>query len=487
MITGEARVTVRNSALLLAQRGVYVAGGLLFAALVPRLMRPGVYGQYALLTSISAWFLLLTALGSTPVLGRHASQLARRGEVEPLQKLFAGYALLRLASGALAAGLFLLVMRLWLPDIALAALGAVAGALLIRAASQPLFDLSLGLNRAARWAAAETTRRWVSVLLVVAGFLLAGLPGACLGLLLSEVAVLALGVAWSRPYLAAGRPRLDLRFLAPYLRLGLIFAASDLLVSAFANSGEVLVQAATGDYAQVGYFGLADNVYRVASQTISQFVLAFLPLLSALQAGGEADALRAWVERILKWLAVGGVFLVYGALFLAADLVPPLFGAAYRPAAAYLLPLALTLLLQGVVSVGHVLAIACDRPRVVLAAVAARLGVFWLLGFPLVAWQGGLGACLTVLVATAVCGGYYALRLRDVAGRSVRKWALVAALGALFLPLAWLRGSWPANLALYGATAAASAGLLFGLRLITPHELRAVWQALWRVRVGAEG
>jgi O-antigen/teichoic acid export membrane protein len=87
-MSAKAQITVRNAGLLLMQRGVNATGGLLFAVLIPRLMGPEVYGQYALVTSLSIWFVLFSGLGFTPVIGRYVPQFTCQGDRQGLQALF---------------------------------------------------------------------------------------------------------------------------------------------------------------------------------------------------------------------------------------------------------------------------------------------------------------------------------------------------------------------------------------------------------------
>jgi O-antigen/teichoic acid export membrane protein len=85
----EARATVRNVSFLLPQQSFAALGSFLFAVLVPRLMGPQVFGQYALIYSLSIWLMLFSSLGLTQVIGRYVPQFAASGEREPLQ-LFMG-------------------------------------------------------------------------------------------------------------------------------------------------------------------------------------------------------------------------------------------------------------------------------------------------------------------------------------------------------------------------------------------------------------
>ncbi|MBC8255194.1 MAG: oligosaccharide flippase family protein, partial [Ardenticatenia bacterium] len=116
-MTSGAPGTIRNAGLLLAQRVAFVASALLFAVLVPRLMGPDLYGRYTLTTSLAFWFVLFSGLGSNQVTARYAPQFVLEGDRQGLQQLFGSLVIVRLLSGALAAGLYLLLTILWLSDL----------------------------------------------------------------------------------------------------------------------------------------------------------------------------------------------------------------------------------------------------------------------------------------------------------------------------------------------------------------------------------
>src|SRR3990170_1680452 len=196
----EAQITVRNVGLLLAQRNFHIAGNFLFAALVPRLMGPGNYGRYALITSLALWFALFSRPGLTQVMGCFVPQFRIQGDQKGLKKLFNNLLTVNLAGGALATGLYLLFTVLWLRDLSLLLLTTMAGTILVRALAHPFFALFLGLNQAARWGMAEIFRRWFSIVFLLSGFYLGGLQGACLGLLLTDLSVLFIGIWWGRSY-----------------------------------------------------------------------------------------------------------------------------------------------------------------------------------------------------------------------------------------------------------------------------------------------
>jgi O-antigen/teichoic acid export membrane protein len=271
--------------------------------------------------------------------------------------------------------------------------------------------------------------------------------------------------------------------MMPYLRFGLVFFASNLVIAAFRRSGETMIRIFAGDYAQVGYFGLAYDIFLTAATVMPFLTLSYAPLFTALLAQGQTEAVRRWSERLLKGLAIGGIMVLFGVLLLGEDLVPLVLGDAYRPVAANLVPLTLALLALALGSVARLLALVHDRPGVALASAVVRLAAFWGLGPLLVAWRGALGGCLAVLAASILYGAYSTWRIRRTLRYSLRPWALTIALAGLFLPLAWLPplAGVPTLLTgagLYVTFLAGYGGALLLLRIITPAEIEALWRVI---------
>jgi O-antigen/teichoic acid export membrane protein len=473
----EARITVRNAGFLLAQRGFHIVASFLFAVLVPRMMGPSDYGRYALVTSLYLWLVWGSDLSSSQVMGRYIPHFMLQGEKERLQKFFSNLLAVSLLSGALCACLYLLFTSLWLTDLDLILLVTMSVTLLFRTAGHPFFTLFLGLNQAARWGMGEFLRHWFILFLVIIGFYLSSLRGAFLGLLLTELIVLSIGVWWGKPYLSWTELRPDVRYLAPYLRFGLIFLIFNLLSAAFQSSGEVLVRLFYPDYVQVAYFGLTNNVYLTIGLAIPQFTIAFAPLMITLQAQGKTENVRQWIERLINGLTVGGMFVVFGVLFLGNNLVPLILGAAYLPVAANLLPLSLTLWAQVLSSVAILLTLVYNTPKTAVMSAFIRLAALWIFGPFLIAKWGSLGGCFAVLLASAIYAGYLTWRMKGMITYSLRKWTSIIALGFIFLPLLWLRSSWSINVLLYAVFIIGYCIILIVLRIITLSEVLAIGRA----------
>ena len=471
---------VRNLGLLLILRGLLVAGGVVVAAVVPRLMGPTGYGQVALLVALSFWFTLAASLGFTQVMGRHVPHFGQTGDDKGLRAFFGNLLAIRMAAGLLAAGLYLAATTTWLRDLDAVAMAILAGAVFVRAPAGLFFSFYLGLNQAARWGIADIVRQWGTLAFMLPGYLLSGLRGAALGVLLAELVVLLVGLIGARPFLTWAAIRIDLHGVAPYLRLGLIFYVGDLVLAAFERSGEALVRATCGDYAEVGFFGVAYSAYLTAAVGLPQIALAFAPLLTILRLEGDRAAVRLWIERLLKWQALGSVVMVLAAVLIGRDLVPLVLGSAYRPVAANLILLATGLVALSLTSAANLSALTHDRPAVALVAAVLRLGTFWLLGLSFAGRWGSWGASLAVLGAVVAQAGFFTWRMRKVVGYSLRRWAWVVGLGVIFLPLGLLRSSPAVDAALFGVFVMGYGGLLFSLRLVTVDELGVMWRAVRR-------
>jgi Membrane protein involved in the export of O-antigen and teichoic acid len=472
------RTAIRNVRMLLLLRGFILAGGVATATLVPRTMGPATYGRYDLITMLTFWFTMLGGLGTTQVVSRQTPQLEHEGAVERLRALFGNLFALRALTSVAVALLYLLATRLWLRDLEWPVLLVLSAAVLLRGPANLCYSLFLGQGRIAHWALPEVVRQWGSVAFALPCFLLGGLRGAAIGYLVSETIIFTIGLAGARRSLTRSALRLDLRAVAPHLRVGLVFYAAELAASAFERSGAVLVRGVTHDYAQVGLFGVSYQIFTAAVLSSTQLSTSFVPLITVLRAKGEHAELKVWIERLVKWLAVVATLGLLGSVILGKDVVPVVLGRAYASVFRNVVVLSATLLFLPLTHVCSMLALTHDRPRVLIQATAVRLLCFWGLGVPLVSRWGSLGACVAVLFATGAQAVTLLWKSRSLVGTALSRWAVVVGAGLAFAPLAYLRASPALNVVLY---AAAAAGYLFALRAlgtISARELRALFQAL---------
>ena len=137
MMKAEAHAALRNASWVMAQRVFQIVIGVVFALLVPRLMGPLVFGQYALVTSISLWFALLTGLGAASMMTRSVPMFLLKGDIAGLQKFVSSLLVLRIVTGVFAGALYLALTAFWLRDIDVIALLFMAGAVSCRTKTRP--------------------------------------------------------------------------------------------------------------------------------------------------------------------------------------------------------------------------------------------------------------------------------------------------------------------------------------------------------------
>ncbi len=467
----DARHTIRNAGLLMAQRVLHVAGATLFAAIVPRLLGPAEFGRFALLTSVSMWFVLLSGMGAVSMMTRAVPRLVAARDEDGLRRLATSLVALRAATGACSAAGFFLVATLVLGEPDLVAAALVAGSVFSRTVGNLGFALLLGLNDAARWGIGDLVRRWLILLLVPAGFLAHGLRGAFFGLLGAEMFVLAWGLWWTRTYLRRDALDISRKHLGPILRMGGLFAAGNLLLTLTQRSGETLVRFATGSFEEVGFFGAAYAVLLTVAHAMGQLTASLAPHLVGEFEQDRRAAIARWLERVLKYLVALAVFCVAGAAMLGPDLVPALMGVKFAPVAANLAVLTLILLPVAVGSVGRLQSLVLNRPGTIIAGAAIEFIAFWAIGFPLAARFGSFGAVAASLPASALYAWFVIARMRPALPFSLRPARRALAAAGIFVPLLLAAPAWPLNLLLYAAGAAAYAGLLLRLRVVTFAEI----------------
>ena len=470
----DARRTTRNAGWLILQRGVHVVTATLFALLVPRLMGPVGFGKYALLTSVAMWFGMLSGLGAVSLMTRVVPQLSAAGDTAGLRKLVTSLLALRGSTGLLAGLSYFAIVAVLAGEIDRVAVTLIAAAVFCRAIGNSCFSLFLGLNRAARWGLGDLARHLLTLAGVLVGFPIAGLRGACAGILAANVVVLVAGLIGARPYLRWSALDLRREYLAPYLKVGTSFAAGNLLLALAQRSGETIVRMASHDYTQVGFFGAAYNAYLNGAYVLWHSAIAFAPLLVGLQHRDDTAGVSEWLGRLLKWMTVGAALVALATALVGDDVVPRLLGPAYAPVAASLWPLSLSLFMMAACSVGRLGALVVDRPWLSAGAAASELAVCWTAGLLLAPRYGSEGMAWAVLCGTAAYAAVITWRTRDGIGYSPRAAIEAAALVVPWLVLAFFRGGPLRNAALLVVASAGYLGLLGWRGVITLDELRSL-------------
>src|SRR3990172_8573096 len=161
---------VRNAGWLVALRVLHLASGVVFAAIIPRLMGRADYGRYALLSSLADWFVLAGGRGFVQVFAQRAPRLLASGYVGVVRKLFGRLLAIRLFASTLLAIAYFIILRLWLADLPQLAIAALAAAIFVDAMTGVVFAIFIGLGQAAKWGLQEVANRWLAIGLLSLGY-----------------------------------------------------------------------------------------------------------------------------------------------------------------------------------------------------------------------------------------------------------------------------------------------------------------------------
>jgi O-antigen/teichoic acid export membrane protein len=458
-----------QSRAVVAWKTIEYAGLFGFVVLMPRLMRPDLYGRFAALIAVIGLLTMAAAMGAQATFGRFVPEFETTGARLRTRVLFTQLFLLRFTlAAALAVGLFLAFPHLRTDASSLtAALGA--GAFFCVALAMVCFQLFYGLNQLGRSMAHDGLLRLALIGLVL---LLGGqrdLDRAALALLLTEVALLALGLAWARGYFIRHPMVRDFGALREKLAFGFSFFGANLLHMAIWRGGEFAVLLLTGKSAEVAFYSVANAVTVAFAALLGQLGNLLVPSLTAFHVAGDSEHLDSWLGLSLKYLTITAVGFVLVVHALGGWLVETLLGEEYLPVVAALKILSLSLLPVALVRAGlSVAMVRLESGRAVQVA-AGGLATFLLAAAFLVPAAGSAGASVSAALAVGATGALAAVRFAlgpvlRVAGYGRLALAGAAALLSFLLP-------WSDLLA--GAVALpVFISLLFALKVVSAAELR---------------
>jgi O-antigen/teichoic acid export membrane protein len=193
---------------------------------------------------------------------------------------------------------------------------------------------------------------------------------------------------------------------------------------------------------------------------------------------GDRGRVVVLVERLLKWMTIGAALCTLAVIFVGSNLVPLVLGAAYAPVTRNLIPLTLALFVLCVGSVGRLVLLAVDRPRLAAIAAGVEIASFWIAGVFATITLSSFGAALAALLGSTLYAAVMTWQMRRELPYSLATAAWTGMLALIFVPLAWLKGDWLTNLLLLIVAVAGYLFCLFGMRIVTIAEIAKVRQLL---------
>ena len=478
-MTTEARQMSRNLSLISINKVIQLMGGALWALIIPRWMGPEAYGQFALATAISLLLWWAGDFGGLEVFGRHLPTL-REKNPEEARQLFAQTFLLRVLVAVLLIPLMLVVGPLiapWLRGWPSFLIAASAGLHII---SWTSYHTLYAQNEMGKWSVEISWRLTVQLplILLVASY---GLVAQMAAYMFTEIIFLAIAVWWTRAWFSEADFRPNLRFLRPYMRMGVGFWATNVGIILLFRTGTILVQILTGDSVQVSYYDLALVVFFLIFTIVDQLTRAFLPTVSEFEDEGQKQRLGNWLQVVTSWGTALAMLAVVGVQYTADWIMPFILGSDYAASAPVLRIMLLALPALVLVGVGTVATAVRQSARAKIIAIAIGIVIFWGGSAILAPRLGATGAAWALSLGLIT----YALALFAQVREDLQfRWGALIAIIALALPLLALTPLLTSNillaLAVFAAVSLLYLGVCLLLKLLPPEPLQLVGRLVRR-------
>lgn len=384
-----------------------VAGGLLgkgaelvtlvvLSVVVPRLLGPTDYGQFAVVLTVVTIGTTALALGGTPLLSRYvpaAPPAERPALARALGSRLAAARLVHLAVLALVAAALVVLRPAAFPADTVA---LTMVALAVNVVATLALQVGLGLGRTGPWNARYPVQNAVLVAAVVVLHPLAGPAGATWAVVVAALAGLATGAIAVRGVVGAG-PAAAVTVPDGALRFGRQQGVSWALLQGSLRGGVLVVALLVGAGVQTGYAALAIGVAAAAVHAILQLFVVSLPGLATERVQHAEAVLRRLATRLLVVLVPAGA----AAAAVLEHAVPIVFGGAYADAAPVFLPMVALVVLAPALALLLQDAALRTRGGATLAGAAAGAVVLVAASAVLVPTHAALGAGIAMLLGVA--------------------------------------------------------------------------------------
>lgn len=407
LAAGRGRSPVATS---YAAKAVELVGLVALATVVPRLLGPTGYGDFALATAVVALGSLTMSLGGPTLMARFvpASAPADRAAVaRALGERLGLWRALQIVVVVGAGAVLIAVDPGTFPPLLTA---LVITALALDVAATLLFQIALGLGRATAW----SFRFPIQNALLIAGALLlgtlAGSRGAVAAVTVASAGALVMGASVvARPLRRAAR---GAALPSGAMRFGVFHVLGGLFLHFHHRGGVIAVALLAGSSVETGFAGLAIGISLTAMYAVTQGFVVQLPRLAE-QAGADLGGAEAAGRRLARLTLLGLVPLGLLGALLVDPLLPVVLGEGFAGAAASFGPALAMLPLAPLTALSSQAAALRLRPELRLATTAAGALAFALVAVVTIPAWGATGATAallagavaTVLVARAVLPG----------------------------------------------------------------------------------
>jgi O-antigen/teichoic acid export membrane protein len=479
-VTDEARVTTRNLSALVFMKLLQYPFLFLFFILVPRVMGPELYGEYALFISIVMIGSSVTNFGGgSEIFGRFVPEFESRSQPDDIRKIFGNLVFLQNLFNLAAVLCMLLTLHFFYRDrLSTTYLILILLMVVIRNNYSMLYALLFGLNEIAKANSMLPIRRVLSLVLLIALFHYFRLTGAIVSTLVVDICLTIPAVYWTRKYFSLGHANLDWKFMKPYLVYGLVFFLSGGFFAIWQKLGNVFIERISHSTREVAIFDIPNQMFLLMVGFILPFIYALAPIFTKLLLEGKEHKIAKWSSIAGKYMAILCTATFFGFAVSGEQLFLKILGADF--AGTYVNGV---IQLGGIfpfviASMGILLSMVYKKPRVFLAALFMTIASFAVAAALLIPPYGADGCAVAMLLSCFVLGIAMYLFFRKIIRDAFLVFVKTIACGVIFVPLLWIRTGLAGSLILFVVFTAIYLLILFVARMLSREEFRTIYRAI---------
>lgn len=481
-ITQEARVTIKNISAVAVLKTAQYPFLALTMVVVPRLMGPVQYGEYALLISIITVIASSIDFGaSAEMFGRFVPEFEVNQQTNVVRRLASNILGLRMLIGlSTTVVLFGVLSVLYGDQFPAMILVVICMIVIVREVQIVPYSLLYGLNKLGLRSTQLVMRRALSLVFLLVLYHFLGLLGAVVSTLLVDLVLAIAAFSWTAGYFRVTELKPDITFLKPFLRFDVAFYLSWVIVNVWQRSGNLLIEQLTGSTIQVAQFDISNQLYLVTTTLIFVAIESLIPIFTNLLLTGREQKLSDWSTTVLKHTAILSTLIFWVFVYIGPYVIPVLIGPDYAPTIPNTMWLLAGLFPMAITQLGSVFSVAYKKPYRYLATLGISYAVFAMVSVLLIPVFQAMGCAIATLASSVTSATILYLSFKPQFRSSLSKSLPPILLWIIFIPFLLLRDGFVSSMILAALATAVYIAILFALKVLRVDELNTMLSAVRR-------
>lgn len=409
-------LTYKDARIAFFWKCVEYTGLLLFLALIPRMMGPQLYGDFALLLSIIVLLVFSNALGGMPTFGRFIPEFKVKGEIASIRGVFTQFIILRLILAAPVILFFLGLNSYFQWVINNKILISLSLTYIFGIISLSCYQLFYGLNKMGRYLFHGSSTRILLVFLLLIYGGAVDIEKASYMLVGVELFLSCVLVFFARKYFSLAAAIKYSSSFYSQLSFGLAFFVSNFLLMLIWRSGEAIISLYSVGSEQVAFYNLSNSMFLAINALFAQVGTILLPSINAMHSLGDSNRRDDWLGGLFTYTVVLSFVVLIAINSIGAFVFELLLGGGYSEAFSNFKVLSICLLPLSVIRLGQTVALVHSRPKDNFLISLITLFVFSVSVILLTEEYGAFGVSLSVVMAFFASSffSYYHFNLSEV-------------------------------------------------------------------------